>query len=78
MGTASNFQLGEIMRDDDLVIPDIISRNLFIGSRVHERCAGSSVPDRFRQNRMGIYCNQTIPSCPSIADMGGMTMEEMK
>ena len=66
------------MRDDGPVIPDIISRNLMIGRRVHEGGVEISVPDRFRQNRMGIYCNQTIPSCPSIADMGGMTMEEMK
>ena len=66
------------MRDDGPVIPDIISRNLMIGRRVHEGGAEISVPDRFRQNRMGIYCNQTIPSCPSIVNMGGMTMEEIK
>ena len=69
MGTEDNVhQSGEI-RGDDLVIPDIISRNLFIG--VHERNTVNAVSDRFRKNRTGIYCNRTIPSCLSIDSIGG-------
>ena len=57
------------MRDDDLVIPDIISRGLFIGSRVHERCAGSSVPDRFRRNKMGIIVTNSTFSTLNVRDL---------
>ncbi len=71
MGTIDNFHRGEIMHDDDLVIPDIISRNLFIGRCVHEGSMVKAVSDRFRRNRMGIYCNKTMPSCLSIVHIGG-------
>ena len=71
MGTEDNVHQSEEICDDDLVIPDIISRNLFIGKGAHERNTVKAVSDRFRKNRMGIYCNMTIPSCLSIDSIGG-------
>ena len=70
MDTASNFQLGEIMSDEEFVISDIISMNLALGSCVSGKGVVRTVSDRFRRNRMGIYCSQTIPSCLSIV-IGG-------
>ena len=71
MDTASNFQLGEIMSDEEFVISDIISMNLALGSCVSGKGTVKTVSDRFRRNRMGIYCSQTIPSCLSIVSIGG-------